>query len=305
MQNARVMAEGLGFPEGPVAMPDGSVLLGEIVGGRLTRVSPDGEATLVAELGGSANGVAIGPDGAAYVCNSGGYPTTTLPDGSVVPVGAPGVTKPDDYIGGRIQRVDLTTGEVTDLYTECDGHPLNGPNDLVFDSHGGFWFTDHGKRYDRIEDQGVVYYALADGSSIREVVYPIHQPNGIGLSPDGARLYVAETHACRLHAYDVPAPGEIGQGRVLAAPGGVQFFDSLAVEANGNVCVATIVNAGITVVSPEGDVEHVPVPGNLSERIVTNICFGGDGLRTAYLTLSGTGRLVACDWARPGLALAY
>ena len=90
--------------------------------------------------------------------------------------------------------------------------------------------------------------------------------------------------------------------RSSPASPGFQLFDSLAVDGAGNVCVATLVNGGITVISPDGgSIEHVPT----SDPITTNICFGGPDLRTAYVTLSGTGRLVALDWPRPGLRLAY
>jgi gluconolactonase len=74
------------------------------------------------------------------------------------------------------------------------------------------------------------------------------------------------------------------------------------VEANGNICVATLIHGGITVISPEGSrVEHVPMP----DLYTTNICFGGPDLRTAYITLSNSGRLVAVDWPRPGLPLNH
>jgi gluconolactonase len=80
------------------------------------------------------------------------------------------------------------------------------------------------------------------------------------------------------------------------------MLDSLAVDGEGWVCVATLVNGGITAISPDGaTVEHVPFP----DLLVTNICFGGDDLRTAYLTLSGTGQLVSTTWPRPGLRLAH
>ena len=306
MQNARVLATGLRFPEGPTVMPDGSVVVTELIGKKLTRVSPDGETSTLAELGGSPNGCAIGPDGFLYVTNSGGFSHQELGP-FLVPQGPHHETQPDDYIGGRIQRVDPSTGEFTDLYTEVDGHTLKGPNDLVFDAHGGFYFTDHGKRRPRDEDRGGVYYALPDGSSITEIHYPVDAPNGIGLSPDGTKLYVAETHTGRLWAYDVSGPGQIdGDNRQLVAGlAGFQLFDSLAVEAGGNVCVATIINGGISVISPTGEVEHVPADGELFDPIVTNIAFGGDDLSTAYITLSATGRLVACDWPRPGLKLQH
>ena len=307
MENARLLADGLRFPEGPVAMADGSVIVTELIGKKLTRVGVDGSKTTVAELGGSPNGCAVGPDGALYVTNSGGF--NFMEAGPfLIPQDEHGVTQPDDYIGGRIQRVDPATGSFEDLYTECDGHGLRGPNDLVFDSTGGFWFTDHGKRRRRDEDRGGLYYAKADGSSIVEVQYPIDAPNGVGLSPDGSVVYWAETHNGRLQALDLAGPGQKAEGaapRLVAGLPGMQLFDSLAVQADGAVCVATIINGGISVITPEGEVTHVPNPVEHFDPLVTNIAFGGDDRRTAFITLSGTGKLLACDWPTPGLELAF
>jgi gluconolactonase len=300
----RVVTSGLEFPEGPIAMPDGSVLVVEIKRGTLSRVTPDGTITVVGRCGGGPNGAAIGPDGACYVANNGGFEWHDL-GGLVVPG-----NQPPDYIGGRIQRVDLETGAVTDLYAACEGRPLRGPNDLVFDGDGGFWFTDHGKLRDRDRDRTGLFYARADGSLIKEVVFPLDAPNGVGLSPDGTKLYVAETYTGRVWSWDVAAPGELaggfsfgpGGGTLLCGVPGYQLFDSLAVDGAGNVCVATLVNGGITVISPSGEVlEHVAT----GDPLTTNICFGGADLRTAYITCSGTGQLFATEWPRPGLRLAY
>ena len=307
MQNARVLADGLRFPEGPVAMADGSVIVTELIGKKLTRVSPTGEKTTVAELDGSPNGCAVGPDGALYVTNSGGFAHQELGP-FLIPQGPHHETQPADYLGGRIQRVDPATGDVTDLYTECDGNTLKGPNDLVFDSTGGFWFTDHGKRRPRDEDRGGLYYAAADGSSIREVQFPLDGPNGVGLSPDGSVVYYAETHTGRLWALDLAGPGQPAEGaapRLVAGLPGHQLFDSLAVQADGAVCVATIINGGVSVITPGGDVTHVAPPGELFDPVVTNIAFGGADRKTAFITLSATGRLVACDWPTAGLELAF
>ena len=117
--------------------------------------------------------------------------------------------QPASYTGGSIQRVELATGRVETLYTACDGRPLRGPNDLVFDAQGGFWFTDHGKTRPRDRDRTGVFYALPDGSSIREVIFPLDAPNGIGLSPDGRRLYVAETHTGRVFWWEIVGPGVV------------------------------------------------------------------------------------------------
>jgi len=296
------VASGLRFPEGPIAMDDGSVILVEIARGTLSRVSPEGEVSVMAELGGGPNGAAIGPDGAVYVCNNGGFAWHER-DGLLIPG-----DKPDDYSGGRIERVDLETGKVDVLYTECDGVPLNGPNDIVFDKQGGFWFTDLGKSYDRVTDRGALYYAKPDGSSITQQAFPLNTPNGVGLSPEEDRVYFADTVSGRVWYLDIESPG-VAKAPDLPIPANLlvsvpdlQYFDSLAVDAEGNICVATIFNGGITSVSPDGQtVKHTPFP----DLLVTNICFGGPDLKTAYITLSGTGKLVKCEWPVAGLPLNF
>lgn len=300
----RTVATGLRFPEGPVPLADGSVLVVEIARGTLTRVAPDGEVSVVADCGGGPNGAAIGPDGAVWITNNGGC-FEFIDLGELL---LPGDV-PDSYVGGSIQRVDLDTGEVDTVYTHVDGRSLLAPNDLVFDAHGGFWFTDHGLRHDRSTDRGSVHYALADGSGVREVLKPLDSPNGIGLSPAGDVLHVAETHTGRVYSWNVPEPGVAEgagllkpHGDLLAGLAGLQLLDSLAVDGDGNVCVATLSNGGVTVISADGaSVQHLA----LDDPLVTNLAFGGPDLRTAFVTASGTGRLLAMDWPVDGLALAH
>jgi gluconolactonase len=304
----RELATGLQFPEGPVALDDGSVLLVEIARGTLSRVLPDGTVQVVADLGGGPNGAAIGPDGAVYVCNNGGFRWHREDDGCLRPIG-----QADDYAGGRIERVDLATGRFERLFDSVDGVPLRGPNDLVFDAHGGFYFTDLGKVRPTEIDRGGVFYGHADGRSASVIARPVMTPNGIALSPDGHTLYYAETEGARLWAFDLDGPGSARKegwpsphgGRMLAAsPGGTyQRFDSMAVDAFGNLCIATLIHGGITVISPDGrTASHIALP----DRYTTNLCFGGKDRRTAYVTLSGSGRLIAIDdWPVPGLALHF
>jgi gluconolactonase len=296
----RVMTSGLSFPEGPVAMADGSVLVVEIAAGRLMRVLPNGEKTVIANVGGGPNGAAVGRDGHCYICNNGGFSWRT-DDGFTRPTG-----EARDYSGGSIQRVDLGTGEVKTLYTHCDGIKLHGPNDIVFDGEDAFWFTDFGKKFSTHMMHGAVYYARTDGSFIRRAAFPSLTPNGIGLSPDGKTLYVAETETSRLWSYPIVAAGELqlqpfpspNGGQLVHGLPGYQRFDSLAVEENGNICVATLVHGGISVFSPRGELlEFHEAP----EGYCTNICFGGHDMRTAYITLSGYGELFEARWPRPGL----
>jgi len=292
-----VVCDGLRFPEGPIALPNGDVLVVEIARGTLTRVSAHGEKTVVATVGGGPNGAALGPDGRCYICNNGGFHWIER-DGRLYPG-----EQPENYSGGRIEAVDLATGRVQVLYTQCDGRPLRGPNDIVFDRTGGFWFTDHGKTRARDRDRTGIFYARADGSAIREVVFPMEGPNGIGLSPDETELYVAETMPGRLWAYSIASPGVVGRDRrLLTGIEGYYLYDSLAVDAAGNVCVATLINGGISILSPRGErARFVPMP----DLLTTNICFGGPDLRTAYVTLSSIGQLVKTPWDQPGLKLNF
>lgn len=308
----REIANGLQFPEGPVALEDGSVILVEIARGTLTRVHPNGKTAVVCETGGGPNGAAMGPDEAIYITNNGGFNWNRTPDGSLFPA-----AQADDYQGGRIERVKLSTGKLERVYdtvaTPRHGRcALRGPNDLVFDAHAGFWFTDLGKTRPRDMDRGGLYYAAADGSALKEVAHPMITPNGCALSPDGKVVYTAETEGARLWGFDITAPGEVAKqgfpsphgGRFIGQRGGLlNRFDSICVDAEGNILVATLLDGGITTFSPDGKrMDFLPLP----DPMVTNLCFGGKNLRTLYVTLSAKGRLIAIDdWPTAGLRLQY
>jgi gluconolactonase len=295
LESVEVLAEGLAFPEGPVALADGSVLVVEIAAGRVTRVESDGRKHTVAEVGGGPNGAALGPDGALYICNNGGMSRR-------------GRSEPS------IQRLELATGQVDVLYTQSDGLPLQAPNDIVFDAVGGFWFTDFGG--------DSIHYATVDGSGIETAIRWTQAPNGVGLAPSGDVLYWSETYTRQLHRRKLSGPGQVVTSPshdvpslirgtapdpwtvVIGLPGRQQF-DSLAVEGSGAVCIGTLIEGGVTVVGPDGDHDFYSHPIMAADGAVTNICFGGDDLRTAYVTCSVTGLLLRCRWPRPGLRLNW
>jgi len=299
------IASGLKFPEGPVVMEDSSVIVVEIQSGNITRVKPNGKKQVIASPGGGPNGAAIGPDGALYVCNNGGFEWHK--NGKLTIPGH----KPADYSGGRIERIDLSTGKVEVLYTHSEGQPLRGPNDIVFDKQGGFWFTDHAKSTHDHREWGALHYATIDGNHISTQIHQIMAPNGVGLSPDEKTVYYAETLSGRLYAAPIKKPGQLAKGQGVLPGGayvgqtpGYAFYDSLAVQANGDVCVATIFQAGISTISPQGKVKLTSLI-QFGDLLVTNIAFGGKGMKTAYITLSGSGKLISMPWAQAGLRLNF
>ena len=281
-----IVAEGLAFPEGPVVMADGSVIVVEIAGGRITRCW-DGRMETVCAIGGGPNGAAIGPDGALYVCNNGGMDAATMSSAS------------GPEAGGRIERVDLATGKFERVYDACDDIPLEGPNDIVFDADGRMWFTDLGKTHSGIRTASGLFSALSDGSEIAAIDRRAVSYNGVGLSPDGSTVYVADTQQARLYRFAREVE-EQHPTWVATAPGHV-LFDSLAVTAAGNVCVGTLREGGITTVTPGGGTSFEP----FDDYYVTNIAFGGGDMQDAYLTFSSRGLLVKTRWDDPGLKLHF
>ena len=292
------VATGLKFPEGPVSRPDGSVIVVEIEGQQITQISPDGAKTVICRVPGGPNGAAIGPDGALYICNN-GHAMDFATDGEIR---GPTGSLSSQYTGGSIQRVDLRSGDITTIHSHFNGKPLLAPNDLVFDKAGGLWFTDHGFRRDMSLQLGALYYASIDGQEIRCVRKSILSPNGVGLSPDETTVYFADTRSARLYRCPLAGPGRAVRsnqvpGEVVATLPGNVGLDSLAVMADGSVCVATVEKGGIAHI--DGD----KIKGwlRLPDHLTTNICFGGDDMRTAWITCSGTGYLYMARWPIPGL----
>ena len=241
-----------------------------------------------------------------YVANNGGFLWTEI-GGFRIPIDRETHTnEPPGFEKGWIERIDLGTGEVTVLHDSCNGRFLRGPNDLVFDEVGGLWFTDHGKGRHASVDRGGLYYLPPGGDEVQEIAFPLLGPNGVGLSPDNRRVYVAETHTGRLWAWALEAPGVVrpDAGSLAIRHGGVCVaatpfsFDSLAVEEDGRIAIGAI-GDGIVVVTPDGaEIDVHPIPGD----VTTNIAFGGADRRRAVITLSRSGRLVEATWPRPGLA---
>jgi gluconolactonase len=296
----QTITDALRFPEGPIVLSDGSCLVVEIAGRALTHVSRGSDLTVIAELEGGPNGAAIGPGNCVVIANSGGWVYTREANGWQRPTA-------QAEAPGWIERVELGTGAVTRLYSHSAEVPLQAPNDLVFDRAGNFYVTDHGKRSATSLSLGAVHYGAADGSFLKPVITGLVTPNGIGLSADERTLFVAETLPRRLLAFDLTAPGEVRAlawpapvgGRLLAGFEDRFFLDSLALDAEGHVCVASFNGCGIWRVAPDGSSRSFTP---IDDFYATNIAFADE---TAFVTLSSTGRLVSLDWPCAGQPLAF
>ncbi len=309
MIDMRCVAEGLAFPESPIVYPDGTVVLSEMAAGRITRVRPEGSSEVVAEVGGGPNGVGLLPDGRLVVCQNGGstFGIGFWPydfDGCAQvfrPVGAAA-----DPVTPQLQIIDLD-GTVRTLATEFVARggrrvPLVRPSDMCVDADGGFYVTDGGTTGDRTRTMTGLLYGTVDGQ-LDEVVYPLEMPNGVATSPDGGRVYVAETRTRRVWEFTVSGPGTVVGGRGLATvpSGGVLNIggaDGLCVARDGTVLVATLGAGGFTAFSAAGEfLGALP----LDDPMTTNLALSADE-RTLYLTLASSGRLVAIDDWRSALS---
>ena len=160
-------------------------------------------------------------------------------------------------------------------------------------------------------DRGSVYWAKPDGSEIKEVIHPIMTPNGIGLSPDEKFLYIADTEGGKLYSFEILGDGEVNKiqfpnsvygGQLLNQNRGLFRFDSLAVELNGNICVGTLYDGGITVISPSDGFKEFY---SIKDPYITNLCFGGLKNKTAFITASYEGLLLKANWPRQGLSCNF
>ena len=287
---ASVLTEGLEGPEGPVWMPDGTLCVTEMGRARITAIAPDGTTRSYADTGGTPNGVALGPGGALFVTNNGGSEA------------------------GYIQVIS-PQGAVEVLYPNCDGEPFLSPNDLAFDAHGGFYFTDPGPISREGIKFGHLYYALADGSLVKRLQHIFFHPNGLALTEDGSTLIVLESMTGRAWGLPVESPGTLGwvdagprSGRPRGRPEdahvatvpGAGLPDGMCIDEAGNLLICAE-NAGfVSVHAADG----TPIARlDAGDPKPTNCCFGGDDYRTLYVTGIGDGRVTTIEWERAGLRL--
>ena len=249
-----IIAENLGWPEGPTVLPDGSVVFVESYRSQLTRVGRDGVAHLYAYTKGAPNSSVLGADGALYVCQNGG---------TVGPWRAAEMTAPS------IQRI-RQGGAPETLVTHVAGIALNGPNDLCFAPDGSLVWTDPGTYNPANPDPSYIFRLSADGVASVLVQFDVPTfPNGIVVEADGAVVW---DESYTGHVKRLRPDGVIEDlGRM---PGDNPILDGMAIAADGALLVTDLVGKGIHVIEPDGQVRGFIAVGGAP----TNLVFDGETL---------------------------
>jgi gluconolactonase len=251
------VATGFRFTEGPAWDPDrGNLYFSDIPANTIHRIDAEDAVTVLTKNSRHANGLLVDSDGRLLACE----------------------------MDGNLVSYDLTSNKRKRLANTYNDKRFNAPNDLVIDRHGGIYFTDPVFSAPDPLPQTVqsVYYRSTDGK-ITRVTGDIAAPNGIGLSPDGNRLYVSPTFQSEMLVYQVKGPGSLGQGQPfcqLTQPAEKENTggDGIVIDVEGNVYFTT--QLGVEIFSPSGDsVGLVRFPEQPA-----NVTFAGTDRKTMVVT---------------------
>lgn len=242
------------FTEGPYWRDEGYLVFSDIPANTIYRWDEDEGESVYIEPSGHSNGITADSEGRLLLAQH----------------------------DGRIARID-DEGNETILADEYEGQRLNSPNDLVVHSDGSIYFTDppYGVEDDERElDFSGIYRLEPDGEP--ELLTDEYDfPNGLAFSPDEATLYVNDSEATAIWAYDVGEDGTLSNGQPFAEPSDPEAegtTDGMKVDTDGNLY--TTGPGGVWIYTPEGELLDridVPIPP-------TNLAFGGGNDGTLYIT---------------------
>jgi gluconolactonase len=273
------VATTIAFTEGPTADAAGNVFFTDQANNRIMKLAADGKLSTFRQPANYANGLVFDPQWRLLACES-GDPAAATP--------------------ARLTRTDLKTGKLEVLVDKYDGKNLVAPNDVTFDGKGRIYFSDKPAKN---TGEGGVYRIDLDGRVTRILAPPeIEVPNGLIISPDDKTFYLIEANGAEkgarvIRAYDLRADGTVTGMRVFHNfyPG--RSGDGMSVDVKGNLYVAAGLHRrrgtsetldtkpGIHVFSRSGDLlKFIPIP----EDLVTNCAFGGEDMKTLYVTAGKT-----------------
>jgi gluconolactonase len=265
-----VLISGYDSPEGPAFDRDGNLYFVNWLSSSIVRLTPDGVSSEFFNTSGIPAGLAFHRDGSLYVADEG------------------------DDIHGVLR---VANGRATILVNEFVGQPLNGANDLVFDSNGVLYFSDPWRS--SAENPIGGFYRLFPDGRLERIDHGLAFPNGVALSADGTAVYLAETYHNRILRFPIEPDG-VGAREDFAFLPGEEGPDGMAFDEAGNLYVAHYGGGKVAVFAPSGEmIEGIPVPG----AKVTNVAFGGPDRRTLVITDVETASLYQTRVDVPGLRL--
>ncbi|HUS97463.1 MAG TPA: SMP-30/gluconolactonase/LRE family protein [Hyphomicrobiaceae bacterium] len=259
------------FLEGPSFDRDGNLYVTDIPYGRIFRISPGRQWTLVAEYDGWPNGLKIHRDGRFFIT---------------------------DYKHG-IMQLDPGTGAVTPVLTHRRSESFRGVNDLVFDYEGRMYFTDQGQT-GMHDPTGRVYRYNLETEALELLVANAPSPNGLVLNPEQNTLYVAVTRGNGVWRVPILADGGTTKVSIFTAlAGGVSGADGMAIDSAGRLFVCDAGNGCAWVFTKWAEPVY-RVRSGTGGRSTTNIAFGGPENRHVFITESDTGNILTAEMEVPG-----
>lgn len=254
------------FLEGPSFDLEGYLYVTDIPYGRIFRISPDGEWTLVVQYDGWPNGLKIHKDGRIFIA---------------------------DYKNG-IMLLDPVSKKIEPFLTHCRSEGFKGVNDLVFDSQGRLYFTDQGQTGMHDPTGRVFRYNLEKGTLDRLIDNGI-SPNGLVLSPEENILYVGMTRGNAVWRIPLLPDGSVSKVGIFASlAGGVSGADGLAVDEKGRVFICDAGNGCVWVFNKFAEPEY-RLRTCTTGRTTTNLAFGGKDNRFLFFTDSSTGTILQVE----------
>ena len=257
------------FLEGPVIDQAGNLIVSDIPFGRLFRITPDRQFSVLTEYEGEPNGLALHRDGSIWIADH-KHGLLKLESGASEPT----------VVLGRLRR-----------------EGFKGLNDLLFDSAGNLYFTDQGQT--GMHDPTGRVYRLQPNGSVDLLVDTIPSPNGLALSPDERILYVAVTRANQVWRIPLHADGSTTKVNIfLHISGGHTGPDGLVTDQDGNLFVCQCGSGIVWGFNVIGEPLHRI--NSVTGLDVTAACFGQKDFKTLFITESTTGSILTAKLKTAG-----
>ncbi|WP_201446845.1 SMP-30/gluconolactonase/LRE family protein [Burkholderia gladioli] len=248
------------FLEGPVWDPAGHLFVTDIPHGRIFRISANGEWELVVQYEGEPNGMKRYDDSHLLIT---------------------------DYRNG-LMLLDIERGAVRPFLERRNSERFRGVNDLSFDSRGNLYFTDQGQS--GLHDPTGRVYRLSPDGKLDMLLGNCPSPNGLVLSPDEKVLFVGMTRGNSVWRVPLQADGSVSKVGQFFTSYGPSGPDGLTVDNDGRILVANPGLGYVWVLNHRG--EPVEVLTNSAGTSLTNLCFGGQDMKTLYMTESVSGTVL-------------